>query len=190
MWIAIVIIVLAIALAVGPVMWLRTTPSQKREIAFRNRAARLGLRVQLRPAADLDLRGHENSGEMLAGYGLLWVKTPGDRQKVPLHPRNKPWRLRRERISHESHFAGWWDWSKDLEADPAWHDQLRALLPKLPPDSLVVENNRQGLWVYWRERGDVKRVDDLAATLAALKQVGQELAIEPEPDDEELDSLL
>lgn len=185
MWIPVVIIAMAIALAVGPVMWMRTTPGQRRVIGLRNRAAQLGLRVQLRQAADVDLKSDEYKGETLAAYGLYWVKDPGDRQKVPRHPRNRPWRLRRERISHESHFAGWWDWQEGMEADPAWHELLRGLVPNLPPDALVLENNRQGLWLYWRERGNESRVEELAATLGALKRTGQELASGSEEDEEE-----
>jgi hypothetical protein len=185
MWIPIVIMVLAIALALGPVMWLRTTPGQRRTISFRNRAAQLGLRVQLRPAADLDLESEEFQGESLPGYGLLWVKGPDDPAGVLRHPRNRPWRLRRQRISHESHFVGWWDWQKGMEADPAWHEILRRVIADLPPDALVLENNRQGLWLYWRERGDLSRVDSVAACLRTLKEAGQELASGPGEEQED-----
>jgi hypothetical protein len=185
MWIPILVIALAVALAIGPVMWLRTTPMQRRLISFRNRAAQLGLRVQLRQAVDLDLKGDEFSGEILAGYGLLWVKSPEDDARVLRHPVTRPWRLRRQRISHESHFAGWWDWHTGMEADSAWHEPLHGLIPDLPPDALVVENDRQGLWIYWRERGDLKRVEGLAASLRTLKATGQELARRTPPEEDE-----
>lgn len=193
MWIPILIIALAIALAVGPVMWLRTTPRQRRLIALRNRAAQLGLRVQLRQAADLGLQRDEFGAEILAGYGLLWVKSPEDDPKVLRHASNRSWRLRRQRISHESHFEGWWDWQQGMEADPGWHEALRRLIPALPPDTLVLDNDRQGLWLYWRERGNLARVEAVAATLQSLKATGQELARrarteEDMSDEGELDS--
>lgn len=167
--IPILIIALVVALAVGPIMWFRTTPAQKRVIRFRRRAAERNLRVQVHAAAGLKL------DSSVVAYGLPWVHEAGDAPSLLRHPDLQPWRLQRERIEHDGHFAGWWDWQPALEAPAAWRPALRELLPDLPPDAVLLENNRQGLWLYWRERGDIAQVDRIADQLQGLKALGREL---------------
>jgi hypothetical protein len=175
MWIPILITVLAAALAIGPVMWFRSTPSQRRIIEFRGRAARLGLQVRLVSLADLGVAGEEAKVDTVAAYGLAWVRDAQDDNKVTRRAANRAWCLLKQRISHEGHFAGWWNWQPGREADTKWHAPLRALLVELPADVLALENNRLGLWLYWREKGQAERVEQIASILQRMKRIGQEL---------------
>ncbi|MGQ9424639.1 hypothetical protein ACXYTJ_01680 [Gilvimarinus sp. F26214L] len=171
MWTSILIISLVAAMAVGPIMWFRSTPSQRRIVGFRNRAAQLGLRVRIVSLRDL-LPSERDSAETVAGYGLPWVRSGEDGNGLARRPANHPWRLIKERISHEGHFQGYWNWQEGMVADSKWHDPLRAMVSDLPPDAVALENNAHGLWLYWRERGAPEAVDRLAATLESLKRYG------------------
>lgn len=174
MWIPALVIVLVIALAVGPVMWFRSTPYQQQIINTRSRATKLGLRVQLVPLSELGVAGEDAKGDFVAAYGLPWVQRESDESEVIGRPASYSWRLMRQRISHEAHFEGWWDWQNGQRADKSWHAPLLALLRELPSDVIAIESSRQNLWLYWRERGGPERVDQVAAILARLREIGLE----------------
>lgn len=173
MWIPVLIIVLVAAMAVGPILWFRSTPYQRRIIQVRNRASQLGLRIRLITRSELGLGGDAAEGAFVAGYGLDWVQPK--QEQFPGRV-NHQWCLLRERISHEGHFAGWWNWQPGRQADPQWHETLRTLLPQLPEDAVALESNQQGLWLYWEERGKLERVDQIASLLRSLRQHGLELS--------------
>lgn len=175
MWIPILITLLVLALAAGPILWFRPTPYQRRIASLRTRAAQLGMSVQLMPLSQLGLSG-EQRGDTVAAYGVGWVREPGDNQQVSRHPVNRPWRLVKGRLSHELHFAGRWDWQKGREAQRPWHGPLRELLAELPEDVIGLENAEHGLWLYWQERGGPERVEEMAAILQRLREIGHSLA--------------
>lgn len=174
MWIPILIIVLVVAMAIGPIMWFRSTPYQRRIIKFRSHAAELGLRVQVKPLADLGIPAASGGMDTVVAYGLPWVQSGREETDASRRPGKRPWRLVKERMEHDSHFAGWWNWQKGLEADRRWHGPLREQIPQLPEDALALENDRRALWLYWRERGGIEGVDQVAAILRSLKETGGE----------------
>ncbi|MEX1033317.1 MAG: hypothetical protein WDZ30_08150 [Cellvibrionaceae bacterium] len=175
MWVPILITVLVIALAAGPVMWLRPTPYQRRIAELRGRAAQLGLRVQLVPLARLGIAGTRADADSVAGYGLPWIQSAEDDNRVIRQLANRPWCLVRGRMNHDLHFSGWWDWLKGKQADREWHESLRRLIGELPDDVIALENNQQGLWLYWWERGGVERAGEMASILKRLKTTSQAL---------------
>lgn len=168
-WVTALIIVFVAAMALGPLMWFRSTPAQRREIEARKHAAELGLRVHLTTAANLNLPGLEPN-DTVAAYCL--VPKPADKAegKAPLEAR--PWRLIKERIDHEAHFEGYWNWQKHRQAEPKWHPVLKEVLKQLPKDVQAIDYDRGTLCIYWRERGgrdDVQRLLDVMHYL--LEQV-------------------
>lgn len=176
MWIPVLVIVLVIAMAVGPVMWFRSTPYQQKIVEFRNRANRLGLRVRLTALAELGVPGDAAREHKVAGYGLAWIQ-PQDDNEQRQRPAIQEWCLVKERISHEGHFSGWWNWRTGGQANREWHEDLRTLLPSLPRDVVALESNRQGLWLYWDEKGSPEQVDRVASILNDLRRRGLEISL-------------
>lgn len=126
----IVFIVLAIALAVGPVMMLRPSKYQKKIARLRSIAAQSGLIVQSDGA----------EGDVL--YYLPRTK----QAKAP-----NSWRLTKQSFAHEAHFFGLWDWgesdsalSGDIEGD------LKSFLESIH-GSNTLGSNRIGVFMGWDE---------------------------------------
>lgn len=164
-WVSVLIIVFVVSMALGPLMWFRSTPAEKRMVAARKHAAELGLRVQLLSAADLEVPGAE-AAEPLAGYCL--TPEPADMAEGKAPTGAATWRLIKERISHESHFQGYWNWHKKRPAGAEWHQALKAALPQLPPDAVAVDYRRATLCVFWREKGGQEAVERLAVILRQI----------------------
>lgn len=176
MWIPVLIIALVAAMAVGPVMWFRSTPYQRRIVDVRDRANQLGLRVRLTPLSELGVSGEGAREHMVAGYGLAWIQPGQDDNSRSRGRPGREWCLVKERISHEAHFSGWWDWRKGRQADKEWHEALRALLPNLPADTIALESNQQALCLYWDEKGRPEQVDRVASVLNSLRQHGLDIS--------------
>lgn len=164
-WAGILIIVFVAAMAFGPLMWFRSTPAERRMVAARKHAAEQGLRVQLVSAGDLEVPSLD-ALDQLAGYCLTPEPSSLVEGKAPLE--SASWRLIRERISHEAHFQGYWNWHKKRAAGPEWHAALKEALPQLPADTAALEYQRGTLCVYWREKGGQEEVERLAALMQQL----------------------
>lgn len=168
-WAGVLIIIFVAAMAFGPLMWFRSTPAQRRLVAVRNRAAQLGLRVRMLSGKDLELPGIE-ADELIAGYCLTVEPTEKAEGKAPLEA--KSWRLIKERISHEAHFDGFWNWQRGRVAELHWQPAIREALGLLPPDTLALDYHRGTLCVFWREKGGPETVERLAGTLRQLLEKG------------------
>ena len=154
---ALVIILFAVAMVVGPVMLMQPTASQRRTAAIREEALKLGLRVNLLP---LPMRG---GNEQWPAYTLSWQRDNCDIRE---------WLLVRDSYSHEINFSGAWQWFRE-PAGPQWHEALKTLLVSLPESVAGVGNGPQGLSVYWNEKGGEEVLEGLAKDLAELSQIGQ-----------------
>lgn len=170
-WVGIFIIVFVVAMAFGPLMWFRSTPAERRMVAARKYAAELGMQVRLQSGADLDVPGVDAT-DQFAGYCLTPEPSSITEGKAPLEA--AAWRLIRERISHETHFQGYWNWYKKRAAAPEWHAALRDHLPQLPADAVALDYQRGRLCIFWREKGGREGVERVATLLRQiLEQAGQ-----------------
>lgn len=138
-WLPLIIILFAVALVVGPVMWMKPSGRDRRLASLRSRAARAGLTVQMRPLP-------EALGEGSAAvYFCRWQ----DLRRLQLD-----WILELQRGAHEMHFSGRWDWCNDRAAPQAAWAQLRQMLEQLPGDACAIVASQAGLGIQWRESGD------------------------------------
>ncbi|WP_370978690.1 hypothetical protein [Agaribacterium sp. ZY112] len=129
-------IVLAVCMAVGPVMMLKPSARAKRQAALRAEAAQQHLLVSMLSPDDLGLR---------VNYQL-----PIERA---LEESVVEWELSRQRFEHGAHFHKDWDWSdKDLQQSSAGLP-LQRYLDQLPESICGVGQNRIGLYLVWREKG-------------------------------------
>ena len=150
-WLPVIIIGFAIALVLGPVMWLKPNQRDSRLADLRGRAAKAGITVQIQtlPAA----LGEGNA----AVYYYRW----DDRTRLQIG-----WALQRQRITHEMNFAGNWDWSNSVKAPQAAWQYLHQLLDSLPSGCCAIIATDVGLGVQWQENGGVKAFSQLSDSLA------------------------
>ncbi|WP_444886419.1 hypothetical protein [Microbulbifer sp. JMSA008] len=150
-WLPVIIIGFAIALVLGPVMWLKPNQRDSRLADLRGRAARAGITVQIQALP-------EALGEGTAAvYYYRWK----DRKRLQIG-----WKLQRQRITHEMNFAGSWDWGNSVRAPQAAWQQLHQLLDSLPADCCAIIATDVGLGVQWQENGGVKAFSQLSESLA------------------------
>jgi len=148
------IIILAMLLVIGPLMWLRPTPRERRLAALRGAGQKAGLRVTLRQLPKLDLAPEDRV-------------TPGGRPlpttrelAVYLHPlepklRMLPgWRI----LRGSDGLPAWpgWVFESGRKPDNPWLGQLLATLAphveRLPADVIALECDPFTLGAYWLER--------------------------------------
>lgn len=150
-WLLIVVILLV---AVGPLLWLRPTPRERRLAGLRTQARQDGLRVEMRRYPKLDLApedrvtagGRPLSPELEAAVYL---------QPLPERLRRLPgWRV----LRGDDGLAAWPGWVFELGRKPdhpALREALAAiadLIDTLPGDVVALECEPIALGAYWLER--------------------------------------
>ena len=164
-----IIILLALGLVIGPVLYLMPTRKDRRLAVIRLEARRCGLVVELRSVRNLDARAEE-------------LVSPGGERRIPVHAsvsyamplrarleHLRPWRLLR------SERTGWQlDTERDAPPDPDMLLKLRPLLPGLPEDAVALELESGRLACCWLERFPADG-DTVRALKAALVAIGEEL---------------
>ena len=139
MW-TMVIIILVIAMAVGPVMLLRPSATDQRLATLRQHAAQLGLRVTSSHMAErccLYARAHKEQGTYDA----------------------PPLVLVRKQYHHGLHVAG--VWAIESGQVPAHSKTLTASLEQLPSSVMGVEINTHCVSVHWQEKGGIATLETL-----------------------------
>ncbi|HEY8569427.1 hypothetical protein [Microbulbifer sp.] len=158
-WLPIVVIIFAITLVVGPVMWLKPSSRDKKLAELRQRAASAGLKVQIQPLP-------ESQGAGTAAVYFSQWRNPRRLQSG--------WGLELQRMSHELNFDGVWDWRKKREAPEAAKPSLKELISLLPADATAIFANDAGLGVQWRERSGGAGLDAIIHALGAVRPVIEE----------------
>lgn len=165
-WLPLIIILFALALVVGPVMWLKPSARDRRLADLRGRAAKSGITVQMQalPAA------------LGQGTAAVYYSRWQDKRRLQLG-----WRLELQRVEHEMHFAGRWDWRNGRAAPkPAW-EPLRKMLDQLPGDACAVVASEGGLGIQWRESGGDAAYRALETALAEFRPTIEEAIRQPKP---------
>jgi len=158
----IIIIVITVALALGPVMMLRPTAGQKRLSTLRACAHEKGLRVRL----ESDPRKQKEG--QLAVYTLPWCVESKKKGGSIVE-----WMLIKQSFSHELHFSGEWDWMGKGRAPKSSHQNIKTLLSHNPVNMLALSASRLGLGVYWKENLGGKSpqvcVEEISSILQAIE---------------------
>lgn len=148
-WIAIVFIVLAIAMMVGPIMMLRPNSRQRHIADLRAGATQRGYKVYL---DSLD-------GEEIAVYQILWPTS------LRLQYGDMIWYLVKQKHPHEMHFLGRWQWRDKVKPGAAVQSYLQRELASLPESVQAVAATQQGLCCYWKEQGGEPDLQTIEAWL-------------------------
>ncbi len=159
-----VIIILAVAMVVGPVLMMRPTPAQKNQERLRAAAFAKGIRVAVR-----NLPQQASEIEKSASVPVYFF--------VPHnHKLNDDWFLLRTSYSHDIHFLHWWEWRGDMRASDPELAVLKQYLPALPESVRALSVGGQGVCIYWQERGGEKVLHQIIELLEALN------ALQIQPD--------
>lgn len=159
MWIFI-IIVLAVALVVGPAMMIRPSPAQKNQTRLRAIALGKGIRITVR-----NLPQQSAESEKPAPVSVYFI-APAN------HQLDDDWFLLRTSYTHDIHFLDSWAWQGNLRATAAEQAVLKKYLPLLPESVRGVSVGSKGVCVYWQERGGepvLQQIIELLEVLNALQ---------------------
>ena len=155
------LIIFCLAVAVSPLLWMKSSPRQLQITQFRKIARELGVNVNLhkRPEA----RESEKRLESMF-YWLPWR----DRTTI------EPWVLHRHsNRGRESNYQGW-RWV-DGKADIEWQEMITETLPRLPSGVTAIIVNRAGIGVIWNERGEQSAAHQICDLIKQLRKKGEEI---------------
>lgn len=135
---AVVIIVITIAMVVGPVAMMRPSKRDQRLTDFRQVAAQKGIRVRL---ASLTLATGQQA---LAVYSKISQKADES---------YAPWLLIQQSFGHELHFSDHWDWDNTKAQAPAnIQPALREYIATLDESIKGIEVTKHSVGLYWTEQ--------------------------------------
>ena len=142
MW-QVVIIVIVIAMMVGPIFMMRPSGRDAREAKQRDKARELGLSVYLSKLPSESSIQHANTYAM---YSLAWPE-----KKLKNNDNVPKWTLEQKKYEHDIHFQGRWDWFDGRKAPEENHASLRDFLNDAPLGVVALASTQSGLGVYWDE---------------------------------------
>ena len=151
---AYLLILLAVALVIGPVLWMKPSRGQARQARIRLKARALGLDVRL---TELPQTHRAAVRREDVRQGVVYRRVVYDpRTVLELNHR-----LIRDADTWEA--AG-----EPLPA--ALQRVLDQVREQLPADVVAIELGPQGPGIYWREMGDEREVEQIAEQLKVLLQ--------------------
>lgn len=154
-WMPLIFVVMAVALAVGPIMMMRPTKTQQKLSRLREKALKSGIRVSVSvwPAK------FANDSSRLMRYSLPWsVKKPPN-ENVLLIYRN---------YQHELHLLGHWDWAEGEGTGAEIFERVMKNSPALV-DCKAVGFSSSGVFVDWNERKSAD-FEELSSLLSELRE--------------------
>lgn len=155
----IIILILTFALVMGPISMLRPNPMQKNKERIRLLARSKGVHFAMR-----NIPRQADEQENPAALPVFFFPPPKTMIEAG-------WMLVRANYQHDIHFLGWWAWQGDVRAESAELAILKEQLPELPDTVRAVSLGREGICVYWNERGGDVVFQQVLELLEALKSV-------------------
>ncbi len=154
-----IILIVTIALVMGPISMLRPSPAQKRKEQLRTYATAQGVRFSLRrlPALKTDV-------DQPVTMPVYYLSPPPKTRELP------EWILMRTGYAHEGNFSSEWDWQTNVRPSDATCELLKACLPQLPESVRAVSGGNMGICVFWQEKESVEILDVLISVLTRLYQ--------------------
>ncbi|WP_447528340.1 MULTISPECIES: preprotein translocase subunit YajC [unclassified Vreelandella] len=150
------IVVAVLMFIVSPVMWLKPSPRQKRQVKLRAyaRQQKVGVKMASPPL-------HGFKGTMPAYRWAYAQNAPGPDFVL----------LRESHASEalDTFHAGWrWRIAPLRPLPEEAEAALKALLERLPKDALVIESNAQTLTLWWWESQDAARFESYLTAFRAI----------------------
>jgi len=148
----ILLIGLAIAMAVGPIMLMQPSNRDKRLADLRQKAALAGLSIRM---SDYGQGDQKTTVAVYSCHANL--------------PKNIPsWSLLRRPYKHEIHFHGVWEWQSDKRVSDKSTSELRSFLDNLNDDIVGVAVSEKTVSVWWQEKPSKITIEDIKVLLDQL----------------------
>jgi len=155
------LIIFCLAVALSPVLWMKSSPRQRQITQCREVARSLTVNVNLhrRP----DARDSERRLETVF-YWLRWQEATDV----------KPWVL--HRFSHRGWESGYqgWRWISG-QASAEWDPSVQQALSLLPSGVSAILASGAGIGVLWDERGEAATVREIHRCIERLRKKGEEI---------------
>jgi hypothetical protein len=148
MW-PIIIVILTVAMLVGPILLMQPSRSQKRLAALRRYASAKGVRVSASSVKTTE-------GELCWFY---WLPLLEKSESIPRY-------FERKNYEHGMHVAG--VWALTPEDSGAVPGSWLTFLTQLPASVYAAEANSHAVGVHWAERGGQETLDVIATLLTEL----------------------
>jgi hypothetical protein len=150
---AVIVILLVIAMVVGPVSMMQPNRSQRRREQLRRRAREMGLTVSLLPPPPLATDTEPPAA--MPVYSLITSSA------------QPCWSVRRTEYAHESHLNQWWQFVGATPPEPLL-SRIQNTLKDLPSGVLALRMSSRQIEAFWRESGDEQAVAQLLECLREL----------------------
>jgi len=153
----IVILIVAAALVMGPVMMMRPNLAQKNKENMRSQARAKGVHFSMR-----NIPRQPDEAEQPTAVPVYFLP--------PTKTQNTTgWMLVRTNYQHEINFLGWWAWQNEQRATTAELEVLKAQLPALPDSIRALSAGGEGVCIYWTEKGGEPVLQQVLVLLESLK---------------------
>lgn len=154
-----IILVVAMAMVIGPISMLRPSPAQQRKEKLRLHASKQGLRFSMRrlPKLNTDI-------EEPAAAPVYYLPSQSKNGVIP------EWILMRTDYAHEGNFYQEWDWHGSVRPAEPVVAILKEYLPKLPASVSAISEGNLGICVFWSEKEGEETLDLLIGMLNALRE--------------------
>ena len=157
----IVIILVVIALILGPIRMMQPSPEQKKREKLRLAARANGVHFAMR---NLPQQADEQEAPgLIPVYFLPPTKSQTE----------KGWMLVRANYEHEIHFLGWWAWQNDVRPLSAELNILSEHLNDLPQSVRGISAGTEGICVFWSEQGGDAVLTQIIQLLGELKAAAE-----------------
>ncbi len=152
-----VLLILAVALVIGPVSMLRPKPAQRHKEMLRMTAAGQGVRFGLRTLPKL-----KTAAEDPSPTPVYYLSPTVKMQSLPT------WTLMRTDYEHEGNFYQEWDFEGEYRPGATICGFLKDILPTMPASVAAISQGKAGTCVFWNEKGDLETLDALVTMLKDL----------------------
>lgn len=154
---AILFIVFAIFLVIGPIMMFRPSKRDSQLAALRQVAVNHGVIVRLR---EITVSGSKRS---IAEYLLPFIEQEQ-------HKKGGNWLLLRQDFEHDAHFLDCWDWESNTKTAPSYLQQLlKQQIPHIPENIYGIGASHIGVYLLWNERS--QSFDEILERLTSLREM-------------------
>lgn len=163
------IVFILVLVAAGPIMWLRPSKLQLKQIKLRQFAMSKGLKVELRaPPGVSSTRAESEDGEATSLSWVAYTYPRGGEAGAEIRKGAKPrqWGLFRSRYEHELNFYGVWRWQNDQGQPVSEH--LGEMLDQLPEDVKAISVHPGGATAFWHEKGGESEIASITSMLTSI----------------------
>ena len=154
----ILIIIVTMALILGPAAMLIPKPEQRRREQLRLKAHGMGLRFTLRKLPHLKT-------DIELPHTMACYYLPPLEQKFS----TQEWILIRTAYAHEGNFYREWDWVGDYRPSPAILVLLQQQIPSLPDSIKALGCGPAGISVFWSELEGEALLERLLSLLKGIQ---------------------